>query len=412
MRIIWLKTGPLHPLDTGGKIRTYNMLRALKRSHEVTYVSLCPLEVPETIKKSAQEYCHRAAWIPWQETHKGSLKFFSDLALNQFGSSLPYVICKYRSLAMATATHSVVEKASPDLIICDFLTPAVNLFPAGRKPKTPLLLFQHNVEALIWKRLYEKTEGAVKRFYFKCQWRRMQCFERDTCARFDGVVGVSPEDCNIMRHEYDLTNVLGDVPTGVDCESYAAAPASDREPHSLVFLGSMDWMPNIDAVEYFTSEIWPAVRQKHPEATFTIVGRNPPAKVREMEQRFPGVRVTGTVDDVKPFLNKAAAMIVPLRVGGGTRIKIFEGMATGIPVISTQIGAEGLPVKHGENILLADTPAEFVGQISALFENPSCGENLGAAGRTLVQTNFGWDKVSRTFEEYCRQVVEIGKKRK
>lgn len=411
MRIIWLKTGPLHPLDTGGKIRTYNMLRTLKRSNEITYVSLCPPDAPEAVKKSAAEYCHRAVWIPWSETHKGSLKFLAELALNQLGSSLPYVIRKYRSIAMAAAVHSVAEAGTQDLILCDFLTPAVNLFPAGRRPKTPLLLFQHNVEALIWQRLYEKAGGAAKRLYFKNQWRRMQRFERETCARFDGVVGVSPEDCEIMRREYGLSNVLGDVPTGVDCETYADAPYSGRKAHSLVFLGSMDWMPNIDAVEYFTGEIWPAVRGTFPEATFTVVGRNPPAKVKELAHRLPGVRVTGTVDDVKPFLNEAAAMVVPLRVGGGTRIKIFEGMATGIPVISTGIGAEGLPVEHGENILLADTPADFASQIGRLFADREGASRLGAAGRKLVQTNFGWEKVNEIFEGYCRRAVDVGRNR-
>jgi glycosyltransferase involved in cell wall biosynthesis len=298
-----------------------------------------------------------------------------------------------------------------DLIICDFLTPAINVFPAGQKPKIPLLLFQHNVESLIWKRLYEKADGVAKRFYLKNQWRRMERFEREACANFDGVVGVSPEDCELMRKDFRLANVLGDVPTGVDCEAYAASKAP-RPPHSLVFLGSMDWMPNIDAVEFFTSEIWAIVKQKFPKATLTIVGRNPPAKVKELERRIPGVRVTGTVDDVKPFINEAAVMIVPLRVGGGTRIKIFEGMATGIPVVSTPIGAEGLPVTHGQNILLADSPLDFAAQIAALFEKPEQAVRIGAAGRALVQAKFSWETVDGIFEGYCRQVCELGKKRK
>ena len=411
MRIVWLKSGPLHPLDTGGKIRTYNMLRALKRSHDITYVALTPPATSEAIRKSAAEYSQRAVWIPWTETRKGSPKFLAELALNQLGSSLPYVIRKYRSFAMAAAVHSVDDIGTQDLIICDFLTPAVNLFPAGRKPKTPLLLFQHNVESLIWKRLYEKAEGPARRWYFKSQWRRMERFERETCAKFDGVVSVSPEDCAILRKDFRLTNVLGDVPTGVDCETYAPT-ATPRKPHSLVFLGSMDWMPNIDAVEFFTNEIWAGVKKKFPQATFTIVGRNPPPKVRELEKRVPGLRVTGTVEDVKPFLHEAAAMVVPLRVGGGTRIKIFEGMATGIPVVSTRVGAEGLPVKHGENILLADAPAEIAAQIAILFDQPRQAAQIGKAGRVLVQAKYGWDAVNRVFEGYCQQACKLGRNRK
>ena len=409
MKILWLKTGPLHPLDTGGKIRTYNMLRALKRAHDVTYMSLCPPEVSEDVRKSAAEYCHRAAWIPWQETRKGSVRFGVELLRNFLGSRLPYVIQKYRSAPMAAAIHDADAKGAADLIVCDFLTPAVNLIWPGRRLKTPSLLFQHNVESLIWQRLHDTADG-LKRFYLRGQWRRMARFEREACARFDGVVGVSDEDCGLMRKELGAENVLGSVPTGVDCE-YFGASQWPRQDHSVVFLGSMDWMPNIDAVEFFTSEIWPAVKKQFPHATFMVVGRNPPAKLKELEKRIPGVRVTGTVDDVRPFLGASAVMVVPLRVGGGTRIKIFEGMATGIPVVSTRIGAEGLPVAHGENILLADTPADFAARITELFQQPARALKIGAAGRALVLTRFSWESVNKIFEAHCFKSVEIGKKR-
>ena len=410
MKILWLKTGPLHPLDTGGKIRTFNMLRALKRNHHVTYLSLCPPEISEDVRKSAAEYCQRAAWIPWQEARKGSAGFYSQLAANFLSSKLPFVIQKYRSAKMAAAVHELDKAATCDLIISDFLTSAVNLIWPGRALKTPTLLFQHNVESLIWQRLHDNATGA-KKFYLRGQWSRMKRFERATCLRFDGIVGVSDEDCAIFKNEYKLPNVLGAVPTGVDCD-YFAESKWPRQEHSLVFLGSMDWMPNIDAVEFFTSEIWAAIRKQFPHATFTIVGRNPPAKIKELEKRVQGVRVTGTVEDVRPFLAAAAAMIVPLRVGGGTRIKIFEGMATGIPVVSTRIGAEGLPVTTGENILLADTPADFAARIAELFAQPQHAARIGAGGRKLVQEKFGWDAVNKIFEAHCQRAVEIGRKRK
>jgi glycosyltransferase involved in cell wall biosynthesis len=403
MRIIWLKTGPLHPLDTGGKIRTYNMLRVLKRSHEITYVALCTPETDDWVKNAASEYCQRAVWIPWREARKRSANFYLELAANVLGSTLPFVIQKYRSAAMTSAIQSLDRSGLHDLIVCDFLTPAVNLFFAGVDPKTPLLLFQHNVESLIWKRMFKQAGHAAKRFYLRGQWRRLEKFERETCVQCDGVVGVSAEDCEIMRGEFGLSNVLGDVPTGVDCQTYAPGNVT-RQPRSLVFLGSMDWMPNIDAVEFFTNEIWAGVKGRYPDARLTVVGRNPPAKLKDLEKRFPGIRVTGTVEDVKPFLHEAAAMIVPLRVGGGTRIKIFEGMATGIPVVSTRIGAEGLPVTHGENILLADTPADFAAQIGVLFENPDQAKRIGATGRILVRDKFSWETVTGVFEDYCDRV--------
>ena len=410
LKILWLKTGPLHPLDTGGKIRTFNMLRALRRENAVTYLSLCPPAVAEKDRQAAAEYSHSQIWIPWRETRKSSARFGLELAANQFASNLPFVIQKYRSARMAAAIHELDAAGFCDLVICDFLTPSVNLIWPGRRLKTPTLLFQHNVESLIWRRLHDNATG-LKKFYLRGQWQRMKKFEHETCARFDGVVGVSDEDCEIMRKDFGLTNVLGSVPTGVDCD-YFAESKWPRQEHSLVFLGSMDWMPNIDAVEFFTEEIWPVVKKQFPHATLTVVGRNPPAKIKELEKRVPGVRVTGTVDDVRPFLASAAAMIVPLRVGGGTRIKIFEGMATGIPVISTRIGAEGLPVTHGENILLADTPADFAAQIAELFQKPAQAARVGASGRALVRAKFSWESANKIFEAHCRRAIEIGKKRK
>jgi len=410
VKILWLKTGPLHPLDTGGKIRTYNMLRALKRQHQVTYLALCPPHIPDDVRKSAAEYCHLAAWIPWPEAAKRSPRFLAEVAANFINSRLPFVMAKYRSAKMAATIFEMDATGGFDLIICDFLTPSVNLIWPGRRLRTPTLLFQHNVEALIWKRLYENATG-LKRAYLRGQWQRLRRFEFESSARFDAVVAVSDEDATLMRNDYALKNILGAVPTGVDCEFFGASQWP-RQEHSLVFLGSMDWMPNIDAVEFFTGEIWPTVKKKYPHATFTIVGRNPPPKVKELEERIAGVRVTGTVDDVRPFLAAATAMIVPLRVGGGTRIKIFEGMATGIPVVSTRIGAEGLPVKHAENILLADNPTDFSEQIAALFDAPATAARIGAAGRELVRTQFSWESVNQIFQGYCQQAVALGNKRK
>jgi len=407
LRILWLKTGPLHPLDTGGKLRTFNMLRELQRRHHVTYLALCPPDTGGTVKQSAREYSQAQIWIPWRETKKMSPAFFAGLARNQFLSRLPYVIQKYQSPAMAAVIREADQAGKFDLIICDFLTPAVNLLPGPGRPATPTLLFQHNVESLIWQRTFETARGTLKRAYLRGQWRRMVAYEREACSRVNSVVAVSGEDCRLLRAELGLANILGSVPTGVDTEFFQ--PSSRQpQPCSLVFLGSMDWMPNIDGVMFFTEEIFPLVKQTLPGVTLTIVGRNPPARVRELAGRDPAIKVTGTVDDVRPHLAAAEAMIVPLRVGGGTRIKIFEAMATGIPVIATRIGAEGLPVNHGEHVLLADAPADFARETVALLTQPEQRQRIGQAGLRLVREQFGWAAVNEVFEGYCRAVAGKG----
>jgi glycosyltransferase involved in cell wall biosynthesis len=399
LRILWLKTGPLHPVDTGGKIRTYNMLRVLKQHSQTTYLALRPPGMEEATAR-AGEYSREQIWIPWQETRKMSAAFFRELARNQFLSGLPYIIQKYQSSGMIDAIRTADNSGGYDLIVCDFLTPAVNLFAGGWRAKTPTLLFEHNVESLIWQRMCDNAANPVKKAYFRGQWKRLEKFERSACSQADSVVAVSDEDARLLRTQYGLKNILGSVPTGVDVEYFRPSDAK-RKTCSIAFLGSMDWMPNIDAIAFFMEEIYPLLASKHAGVTFTIVGRNPPKIIQELANRHPGVRVTGTVPDVRPHLAEAEVMIVPLRVGGGTRIKIFEAMATGIPVVSTTIGAEGLPVKDGDHILLADSPADFARKIGDLFVQPDLRRRIGQSALNLVREEYSWNSVIKVFEEYC-----------
>ena len=400
MKILWLKSGPLHPLDSGGNIRTFNMLKVLKRRHEVVFLSLLPKGSEVNRTTGAAEYSHRQIWVPWVERSKRFPGLHGDLAANLF-SRLPYVIAKYQSEALAQAIADTTRSHPPDLIVCDFLTPAATLFARGN-PQEKALLFQHNVESLIWQRLHDQA-GGIRRAYFGSQWRRMQRFEREICARFDGVVGVSEDDCAILRREFGLHNVLGAVPTGVDV-AYFQPSTAPRKAQSLVFLGSMDWMPNVDGVRWFAEEILPRVQRRFPATTLSIVGRNPTEAVRLLASERAGIRVTGTVPDVRPHLAAGEVMIVPLRIGGGTRIKIYEGMATGIPVVSTSIGAEGLASTPNENILLADAPEEFAVAVCRLLESQELRHRLGEAGRRLVEQNFSWESATRIFEDYCEGI--------
>jgi len=403
LRILWLKTGPLHPLDTGGKLRTYHMLRELSREHRVTYLSLCPPDTDRKTLAAASEYSAEQIWIPWHETPKRTARFFAELATNFIFSSLPYAIAKYRSAGMETAIRDQDASSRYDLIICDFLTPAVNLFAGTRHPVTPTLLFQHNVESLIVQRTHDISHGS-RRAYFRAQWQRMRRFEKLSCEKCNGVVAVSDADCNILRSEMGLQNVLGSVPTGVDID-YFANTGGSRTPRSMVFLGSMDWMPNIDGAQWFASEIWPKIKAAIPDATVTIVGRRPGPEIKKLAADDPAIRVTGTVDDVRPYLSEAELMIVPLRVGGGTRIKIFEGMAAGVPVLSTRVGAEGLSVTDGENIALADAPEDFAQKAIDLLSQSERRLSLADNGCRLVREKFSWSAVTKVFSNYCEQIA-------
>jgi polysaccharide biosynthesis protein PslH len=401
LKILWLKTGPLHPLDTGGKLRTYHMLRALRAGNQVTFLALCSPEQKQATVKAA-EYSDAQHWVDWSETPKRSANFFAELGMNLILSNLPYVISKYRSAEMAKVIRQYDVERRFDLIVCDFLTPAINLFNNGWFSKSPVLLFQHNVESLIWKRLFQTASG-LKKIYFRDQWQRMLAFEKKACSAVKSVVAVSEEDAALLRAELGLTNVVGAVPTGVDAAGFAVCRTMTKMPKSLVFLGSMDWMPNIDAMLWFAREIFPGLKKRFPALTVSVVGRNPTAEMKRLGEI---AEITGTVDDVKPYMGRAEVMIVPLRVGGGTRVKIFEGMAAGLPIVSTRIGAEGLPVRDGENIFLADSPEHITEKISMLLQNAELRTKMGASAAQFVTEHYSWESATRVFEEFCRRAIQ------
>ena len=397
MKILWLKTELLHPVDKGGKIRTYHLLKQLKADHHVTYLTLDDGAAPPDAAASANEYCHDLIRIPHATRAKFSAGFYAELALN-LASSLPYAIRKYKSDAMTRAIAEATSQDHFDVVICDFLAPSVNL---PRNLQTPVVLFQHNVEAEIWRRHYEVQQHPAKRLYLYRQWRKMQRFERDACHRVDSVIAVSEADARMMERDYGVAKVY-DIPTGVDVDFFKPANTAHARPNSLVFTGSMDWLPNEDAMRYFIDDILPLVKQRIPGVHLTIVGRNPYPSLLELAQRDPALTVTGRVDDVRRYIDDAVAFIVPIRIGGGTRLKIYEAMAMEKPVISTTIGAEGLPVHDGAELLIADDPETFANAVVKVLTGSAFATQLGNSAAQLVRQNFGWPGVAANFADLCR----------
>jgi sugar transferase (PEP-CTERM/EpsH1 system associated) len=400
MHILWIKTELLHPVDKGGKIRTYNMLRELKRHHRITYLTLDDGTAGDAERKSALEYCHELVCVPHQPREKFTAGFYSELLFN-LASPLPYAIKKYKSAQMRREIRKRTGTGDVDLTVCDFLAPAANVpFTAG----SPTLLFQHNVEAMIWRRHYEVQSNPVKKSYLFAQWLKMRAFERKMCRRFDSVVAVSSEDRELMQNEYHVESVF-DVPTGVDTNFFRPSGNEKPDPHNIVFTGSMDWLPNEDAISYFTEQVMPRIRQAIPDVTLTVVGRKPYSSLIELAKRDRSIVVTHRVDDVRPYMERAAAYVVPLRIGGGTRLKIYEAMAMEKAIISTTIGAEGLPVKDGVELLLADTAESLAEAVIKVLNDRDLAKALGTRAATTVREKFGWEKVAERFENICEETV-------
>ena len=390
----------LHPVDKGGKIRTYNMLKELKHDHHIAYLTLDDGVAGIEAREQAQEYCHELICVPHHPREKFTAGFYAELLFN-LASRYPYAIKKYESPGMRKEIIEHVNKGTVDVVICDFLAPTINV---PRTLSCPSILFQHNVEAMIWKRHFEVQANPIKRSYLHGQWRKMERFEKEACQRFDSLIAVSREDREVMQNEYEVKAVF-DVPTGVDTEYFKPSVPVDLASHNVVFTGSMDWLPNEDAIRYYTDQILPLIRKSIPDVKLTVVGRNPYPALLELSQKDASIVVTGRVEDVRPYLDQASVCIVPLRIGGGTRLKIYEAMAMEKAIVSTSVGAEGLPLTDGRELRIADTPETFAAAVVELLRNPEQARSLGQTAANTVREKFGWTEVAKHFAEICEITI-------
>jgi glycosyltransferase involved in cell wall biosynthesis len=284
-----------------------------------------------------------------------------------------------------------------DLAVCDFLAASLN-FPENLV--TPTVLFQHNVESALWQRMASVEANPAKRLAYRLEAKKMLNYERRALGKFHHIVAVSEHDRQQML-AMEPACAITVVPTGVDTQKYGVAPQASANPPRIVFTGSMDWEPNIDAVAYFCQQVFPGILAEFPSAVFQIVGRTPHSSVQQLASR--SVEVTGTVPSVSEYLRDATVVVVPLRIGGGTRLKIFEAMAMGKAVVSTSIGAEGLDVTDGRDIVLADDPAGLTRAITLLLRDSGLRRRYEEAAAKLA-AQYDWSNIGLRFAEVLREV--------
>lgn len=398
MKILFLQKRLLFPADSGGKIRTLNIVRHLAQWHEVTY--LCNTQPGDCVhEETMRELGVRLETVPWKETPRESARFYGQLARNLL-SRYPFNVAKDYDPRLRGRAAELLSQENYDLLICDFVQMARN---AAGLAAPASLLFQHNVEAQIFERQAATDSSRLRRQFMGYQHRKMRRFEARAGRWFDAVVAVSRRDRKTFERQYGWRHVHT-IDTGVDTQ-YFSPNGRSIHPQRVVFVGSLDWMPNQDGVAHFVNNIWPHVLRQHPQAHFQVVGRNPSESVKRLGGHNR-VEVVGTVSDVRPFLQEAAVVVVPLRIGGGTRIKIFEAMAMRKAVVSTTLGAEGLPVEDEHHLLLADEPQEFARSVNTLISDTAKRDQLGAVARKTVEDNYSAEVVARQFESICQRTVE------
>lgn len=386
MNILWVKAGKLLPVDTGGRIRTYNLLIHLAKIHDLALYSYYGGPRDLAYERQLAEVLPGAIphWVPGMD--RPGLKGLFDY-LRLVPSPHPYGVGKFSDSEVRKSVTSLLTSKRFDVAVCDFLSASLNF---SLPVPIPTILFQHNIESELWSRLAETERNPLRKFVYKFEARKMSRYERATITRFDHVWAVSQRDLKQLLPMI-APERMSVVETGVDTQQFRSKEEGPVDPNLVIFTGSMDWEPNIDCVDYFCQDIWPAVKQKIPSARFRIVGRNPHPRVKKLASE--SVEVTGSVPSVLDHLHQAAVVVVPLRAGGGTRLKIYESMAAGKAIVSTSIGAEGLDVTDNEDILLADDVPSFASKLITLLCDSQLRSRIGSAAARVAEQH-DWSNVA------------------
>lgn len=392
-----MKVDGLWPLNAGGRIRSFQILSELSRRHRVILATTHgPHDDPNGLLQSLPQ-CEQVISIPYVAPKQGSARF-GQMLMRSWFSHLPVDLWKWRVAGLREEVSRLMLSGEVDLCVADFLRAVPNV-PLGAA--VPVVLFAHNVEHIIWRRLAQIETSAWRRGLLELEWRKMRRWEARACTQANGTIAVSEVDRALLAATAPGAKVAR-IPTGVDTR-YFTSNGSREIPTALVFTGAMDWYLNEDGILHFIDVILPRIRRDVPDVSLTVVGRNPSARLRLAADRAR-IRVTGTVDDIRPYVAEAAVYVVPLRLGGGTRLKIFEALAMGKAVVATTVGAEGLPLVPGKHFLQADDPAGFARAVVSLLRNPDQRKALGVAGQRLVEERYSWAQVACEFEERLKEV--------
>jgi len=409
MNILLVSAGPCCPPTAGNRIRILNLMVRLARRHRITFICCAtdPGEAAET-RSCLGDHGIETILVTDPRPPKHGPLFYARLAANLL-SSLPYSVRRYES---AKLRQTIEEQASRRPIhLCQ-----VEWFPYARDLRRltgiPTVVVAHDVVSMLWQRHYNAERQPLKRWYIRQQWRKFERFEREVYADADRVVAVSPEDARILSERMGVAAV-DVVDNGVD-KDYFAAVSGQREPGRILFLGTLESRPNLDAVRQMLDRVFPAVLAQEPSARLCIVGRNPPDWLRRRVLDCNGVELHGSVADVRPFMGQSGVMAVPLRIGGGSRIKILEALSAGLPVVSTRIGVEGLSLTPGEHLDVVEDCTALAGALVKVIRNPERACHLAGQGRHVVRKRYDWDvladKLEQSWQETLRRWVPGDKK--
>ena len=382
-----------YPPTAGGRIRTLNLTLRLARRHCITFIAHRNDESDEAVRL-LRGHGIETLLVDRSIPPKSGLGFYIRLSAN-LASPLPYSVASHDSRLLR---REIADRAQRPGVVDLWQMESTVLFDMlAQVDDAPKIVMAPNVETLIWQRYWEVEPNPLRGWYIKRQWRKFRRFERRTFAAANQVVTVSDQDAERVASEFQAARPEV-VENGVDT-SFFRPLGEDREPAHILFLGSLDWRPNLDAVNSLLSKIFPAVRAIEPTAHLSLVGRHPPEWLAQEVQKQPGVSLNGDVTDVRPFLARCGQLVVPLRIGGGSRLKILEALACETPVVSTRIGAEGLHLENGRHLHVVESVEDMAGAILRCIRNPTAAQTQARLGRRVVLDRYDWDGLADKLEQ-------------
>jgi polysaccharide biosynthesis protein PslH len=395
LRVLFITEFLPWPLNTGGRIRTYHILRQVGLRHEVTLVTQ---KAPKDTEGEEQirALVSQLYSVPLKPPSVVS-KILDPVAF--VASARPYVAAysHYRE-GLARLISSLMSRESFDLVHLDHLDAAVYLQSCC--PRPAVYLDEHNYETSLLRSTRDHTSKALLRWYLGSQLRKLARFEQETLRAVDAVGVVSARDAHMVEAVAPHTDQEV-IPNGVD-PAFFDIPRRPR-PYRVVSVGSLDWLPNVEGLLWFLNQVWPSVVEARPDATLHIVGRNPQRALLRQVSR--GVSVAASVADIREHVRDAAAFVVPLLAGGGTRLRVLEAMAMRVPIVSTTVGVQGIECVHGQHVLVADAAGDFAQQLIALLDREELRERLAMEGRQLVERRYSWQVIGDTLDAFYRRSV-------
>jgi glycosyltransferase involved in cell wall biosynthesis len=394
MNVVIVDGDVSYPPTSGKRLRTLNLMLRLASRHRITYIARSNGNVAEA--RIAEEFLGdqgiETLVVDEPVPHKAGAAFYARLAANLF-SPVPYSASTHDTPRMRQAVRRYAEANPVDLWQFEW-TPYVAAL--GHRRDARKLVIAHNVDSTIWQRYYETEQEPLKRWYMKKQWRKFESYERRVFYEATRIVTVSAEDAAVVRDRFGCSRV-DVVENGID-HHYFGSVSGTRDPRRILFLGALDWRPNLDAIGVLLDRIYPAVRACEPQASLLIVGRSPPKWLVDRVRGLTGVALHANVPDVRPYLAESGMLAVPLRIGGGSRLKILEALASGLPVVSTRVGAEGLRLEAGKHLVVVPCVEEMTAAILDCMLHPGRAATMAEAGRQWVLEQYNWDYLALELE--------------